>query len=172
MSAGFLATGCSLFHPPDGPQGAALGFQKRIGENLTRDFLHHWQRTVYRAPDTGPKGDLANLSPVQHNIVQEWGKPDYIRPPFQALTGEVVTEWLFSDREYMFQFVGEELVYEGPITDYEHILLVRGYPDEAEYFRMENDKRVDLLIYYKLFEPGFHVFKLDDGRIKHAQEGS
>jgi hypothetical protein len=108
----------------------------------------------------------------QAATVKTWGRPDWVRKPFRSLEDERVSEWLYLDKGHIFQFVGEDLVFEGPLTDYEQTLLGRGYPDRDFSLRRENGEREDLFLYNRVFAPWLEEFKFRDGWIIQSQEGS
>lgn len=144
---------------------------KRIEQYPQRDYLHHCVRTVYNRPDHcftmfTPLGDS------QVATVNEWGRPDWVRKPFRSLENDRVVEWVYIDKRHVFQFVGTDLVFEGPLTDYEQTLLIRGVPDRCLMVLRENGEREDVFIYNRLFTPWLEQFKFRDGYIIQSQEGN
>ena len=66
------------------------------------------------------------------------------------------------------------MVFEGPLTDYEQILLRRGYPDRNELLTDEMGGIVDVLIYRKSNPPRgsrMSVFYLVNGTVIQGSEG-
>lgn len=110
-----------LVHQPD---GTSVTF-KRYERTASRNFFHHAFRQIYSAPGEHFIGDGVD----QETILTEWGVPDYVRKPFKSLEGERVHEWVYLDEYRIFQFVKGELVYDGPLTDFEQTLMRLGYPD-------------------------------------------
>ncbi len=163
--------------------------RKRIDQHPKRDFLHHFTRDAYRAPRElasdgeeryalvfhgalRPVGDMVLVPETDEFVIaKEWGKPDWVRKSFRSLLGERVDEWLYMDEDRMFQFVGGMLVYDGPVTDYERILIQRGYPDRHRSSQTDSGNRVDELVYQSVFFPWFEDFYLANGQIVQSQEG-
>ena len=165
--------------------------QKRIERNAQRDYLHRFTRTVYRKPKSlevsadseqqalvlhrplFPWGDVVlGAESDQIIITKEWGMPDWVRKPFRSLKNETVQEWLYMDEDRMFQFVGDTLVYDGAVSDYERILLQRGYPNRHETIRIETDSRVDALLYEGIFFPTLEEYHFVNGVLVQSQEGN
>lgn len=140
---------------------------KRAEQYPQRDYYHHCVRKAYRKTNY-------MFEPVgrdQELTVTQWGQPDWIRKPFRSLENEKVTEWLYLKENHLFQFIGTELVYDGPLTEYEQTLLARGFPDRTHMVLRENGEREDLFVYTRLFTPWLEQFKFRDGRLIESQEG-
>ena len=118
---------------------------KRHEKFPQRDFFHHFSREVYVKPDS-PQA-LAAAGESQTVIIENWGVPDWVRKPFKGIQNERVQEWIYLDESRIFQFVGADLVFEGPVTDHEIVLLQRGYPDRAEFIRTIGDRVEKLYVY-------------------------
>lgn len=140
---------------------------KRVEQYPQRDFLHHFVRAAYRKPDHMFKANGKD----QNLTVKEWGRPDWVRKPFRSLENEKVTEWLYMHESHVFQFIGTELVFDGPLTDYEQTLLARGFPDNMHMTLRSNGEREDLFIYSRVFAPWLEQYKFRDGRLVESQEG-
>ena len=190
--AGLVLTGCARtdarFTERIDEEGN-IQARKRIDQNPERDFFHHFTREAYRVPRElasdgeeryalvfhgalSPVGDTV-LAPESDEFViaKEWGKPNWVRKPFRSLLDERVDEWLYMDEDRMFQFVGGMLVYDGPVTDYERILIQRGYPDRHRTSKTDSGNRVDELVYQSVFFPWFEDYYLANGQIVQSQEG-
>jgi hypothetical protein len=169
-----LAAGCARSQSPLPQRYDATGIPhsfKRIEQHPQRDFVHHWVRKAYIRPDHGYKMfEPAGVD--QQTAVQEWGRPDWIRKQFRSLENDRVQEWLYLDKGHIFQFIGTDLVYEGPLTDYEQTLLSRGYPDRCMMVLRESGEREDLFVYTRVFTPWLEQIKFRDGRIIQSQEGN
>ena len=99
-----------------------------------------------------------------------------MRKPYRSIGDERVQEWIYLDRAHLFQFVGKQMVYEGPLKDYEQILIERGYPDRAVVSHEEGKMCVDVFFYTQIFNVYPDSFKLDEyhfvnGNITQSQEG-
>lgn len=145
---------------------------KRMERYTQRDFWHHWVRTAYCRPNI--KKFAPPVGSDQALIYKQWGRPDWIRKPFHAVTDECVQEWVYLDKTRIFQFIGNQLVFEGPLRDYEQTLVLRGYPDRAMQIREEDGTTVEVFIYYNLFLffPRLDEFHFANGMITQSQEGN
>lgn len=123
---------------------------KRYERYPMRDFRHHFRRQVYyRVQEERPEwqGD-------QTTLVEQLGFPDYVRKPFASFQDEKVEEWLYVDRQELYQFIGGMTVYEGPLTDVETTFLRYGYPDAART-SIETPGPVRIAMSYRnMFGPG------------------
>lgn len=115
-------------------------------------------------------GDI--LSEDQKAILKEWGQPDYMRGPYKSTRGESnVTEWAYHPLNHLFQFVDDEMVYEGPLTDQERTALVHGAPREAIISQLEPNIRRETWIYRPFFLHGREkLFSFTNGRLTYSQE--
>ena len=143
---------------------------KRVERGAQRDFFHHFVRTVYHK--TNPDSFMPVADSDQTAVVKQWGPPTWIRKTFPSLQGERVKEWLYIDQRRVFQFVGGQLVYDGPLTDYEQILLSRGYPDRVETDYPETGTNIDVLVYTRVFSPLIEEFSFDSGTLIQSKEGN
>jgi len=129
------------FHDPDGNR---VPF-KRVALHDSVDFFRHWRS---RAFDKVEKLIPAKrLSADQKAVVDDFGQPDYIRGPFRSQYRESVVEWVHLEESLLTQFVDGDLVYTGPVTDYEQILIFRGYPRFTVNFLGNVGARYQTLIY-------------------------
>lgn len=151
------------------PDGQFAQF-KRYERRMARDFVSRFSRKAYYACKDA---HLDLSSPEQQSIVEQWGNPDYIRKPFQSLEGEWIEEWVYFDNKRVFQFKNHQLVYEGPLTDLEQLLLRLGYPNRAEITKGESGLVKHLLIYQHLFQQGRNdSYELADGWIVYSIEAN
>jgi hypothetical protein len=172
LSICFAAAGCAARNPALVYRYDMAGIPhafKRFEQCPQRDFLHHWMRKVYHKP---PKTVSPREGADQGVTLKEWGKPDWIRKPFRSMHNELVEEWVYINKGRVFQFTGDKLVYEGPLTDYEQVLLYRGYPDRAIQLRMETGNDLDVFIYRKVFSPVLEEMHFVNGLLTQAQEGN
>src|SRR5207249_2129508 len=106
-------------------------------------------------------------------IIEQWGKPNYVRIPFDSLNGERVEEWVFMDKRHLFQFINHEMVYEGPLTDYEQLLLDRGYPDTSALTVGESGLLQQAMVYHNIFLLGREEnYNLANDKIVYSFEGN
>ena len=64
------------------------------------------------------------------------------------------------------------MVYTGPLTDLEQILLNRGYPDRIEFVRNNLDNREYQLFYMGLFQQNLEQFNLFNDKIVTSIQGN
>ena len=182
--AGLLATlaalamtagaGCSRFQPElpllVGDEGEAQMFKRREQEAAV-DYFHHFKRTVYVKAEE----PLRATAPEQGVLLEKAGAPDYVRrKPFKSVQAQTVEERHYLHPPRVVQFVDGQMVFEGPLTDYEQILLRRGYPDRNELLTDEMGGIVDVLIYRKSNPPRgsrMSVFYLVNGTVIQGSEG-
>ena len=114
--------------------------QKRYARHVARDFYRRFSTEAYRnAVDT----DFTRfLSPDEHRILREAGRPDLVRHPFRSRLNELTTEWIYLQQQYVVQFIEGMLAYEGPVTDYERVLMEHGYPDVVTEVQVEGGGEV------------------------------
>jgi len=122
---------------------------KRYRRHAERDFEIRWSRAAYKKnKGTGPH---FLLSDVQESIKEEFGPPDYIGDTYLSRKKEYVKEWIYWKAGYMFQFIKRQLVYEGPLTDKERILILHGYPDSIQIYQLGDGVERENFYYYCLF---------------------
>lgn len=165
--------GCHTVHvnqkPPFTYDYAGLPHtQKRIEASPELDYVTHWTRKAYVRPSEHLHGAP---DPRFQLVLEQWGTPDWIRKTFTSLEGDRVDEWIYLDQARLFQFIGDTLVYEGPLTDYEQTLLRRGYPDTSITVQTAEGWRSDTFIYNHLFMPRLEQYKFVDGMIVNSKEG-
>jgi hypothetical protein len=115
-----------------------------------RDLFHRFFRQAYHLPGPNFAGDGAD----QATILTEWGAPDYVRKSFKSLQYERVEEWVYLDEFHIFQFVKNEMVYDGPLTDFEQTLMRYGYPDRMTTIINEKGRVIHTMLYKSLLLPG------------------
>jgi hypothetical protein len=172
LASALVWTGCatSVSRMPVriGPGGIPTAF-KRVERTPQRDFIHHWVRTAYLKPARNfaapPKSDQAST-------MKELGAPDWMRKPFRSLQNERVEEWVYLDAGQMFQFVGTQRVFEGPLTDLEQKLIERGYPDWVQASYPDSGNNLDIFVYYNLFWPVQEEFHFVNGQLTEFHEGN
>jgi hypothetical protein len=166
---GGLLSGCA--RPSDGlppilftPSGEPVSF-KRLEVHPQLDYFHHIRRAAYRAPENG----FEAASEDQESIVDQWGPPSHVRKPFKTMEDEKVEEWLYYDRQQIFQFSGGALIYDGPMTDMETLLLRRGYPHRATTAISETGKVKHVFVYRRLTDSyRVEAYNLTNGWIVSA----
>jgi hypothetical protein len=165
-----LLCACARSTPRDipvyDPDGNPLQL-KRVDRNPEIDYWSNWRRAAYRPPVV----TRYPQSFIQDTLVAQWGWPQWMRT-FVSLDNERVEEWLYSDLAAMFQFVGDNLVFEGPITDLERLLLRRGRPDRAMVERVDPDTRVEVYTYSSLFGVRLDDFHFSNGILTQSKEGN
>lgn len=142
---------------------------KRYEREFERDFWNHWSRKAYFTPR---RDFLDNLNEVQRSLVDEVGIPDYTRRAFLSFTGERVEEWVYLEPREIFQFSGPYLVYEGPLTQFEQIVIQRGYPDMADVRRYDMERIAITLGYQDRFWVKQDVFHFNDDKLIQSNEGN
>ncbi len=154
-----------IFHRAEEPTA-----YKRYERCAERDFLHHFVRKAY---SSAKRSDLDFAGPQQQTILDTWGRPDYIRKPFWSLEDEKVEEWVYLDHQHVYQFVNHQLVFEGPLTDLEQLLIRLGYPDQMITTLSESGVVKHFLYYGNVILPGrLESFNLANGWIVHNSQGS
>lgn len=102
---------------------------KRREVHGTFDYLVNYRRTAYT--EVKSQAQLRRMTPAKYEVLTRHGQPDFVRDAFKSsLTGELVDEWLYNDRQVVVQFVGGRLVYEGVMTEMDSFRLRFGYPNE------------------------------------------
>lgn len=156
----------ALIYNPDG----SISQFKRFERFPERDFQHRFVRKAYSA---GSESDVELAGEDMQPIVEEWGKPDFVRKPFHALGGELVREWVYLDNRRVFQFVDGHLVFEGELTDLEQLLIRLGYPDAMTTTIGESGIVRQAMVYHGVILPGrLETYNLANGWIVHAAEGN
>jgi hypothetical protein len=98
----------------------------------------------------------------QTKILEEHGQPDYTRKSFRTTRGDTAWEWAYLEKNKVFQFVGRQLVYEGPLSDKDRVLMQWGYPDHV---LLQNDllgARRETFIYTAALDSHVKYFSFAD----------
>ncbi len=163
-----LAGGCARSQLPVliGAEGEPVSFKRRE-LHVERDWIHHVSRTAYRQPGLFFRPAAGG----QEFMVEQWGLPDYTRK-LRSMQGEPVVEWIYLDPALVCQFIEGELIFQGPLTDYEQLLLLRGRPDSVELMRDERGETRDVLSYQGLLVSRLEVYYLVNGRVVYGNEGN
>ena len=159
-----LAAGCAVTSKPDFMEYDVEGqpvMAMRYRRHLERDFEVRWSRKAYKKNNTS--GPHFLLSDDQKEIKKEYGPPSYISRTFLSRHGDYVKEWLYWEEGVMFQFVRRKLVYQGLLTDKERILVIYGYPDDAQVFQMGDGIERENFYYYSTFGMTQHCYHLVNG---------
>jgi len=101
---------------------------KRYTEHDSVDYLYTWKSDAYSQVTEPLK---QNLSESQRDVLARHGQPDYTREGWRSESNEIVDEWIYWDRQVIVQFVQNQLVYEGEVTDMDGYRLRYGYPDRS-----------------------------------------
>ncbi|MCC5875278.1 MAG: hypothetical protein JJU11_03565 [Candidatus Sumerlaeia bacterium] len=93
------------------------------------DYMTNYKRSAY--DEIKSPAQLRRMTPDKEEVLTRHGQPDFVRDAFKAsLTGELVDEWIYHDRQVVVQFVGGRLVYEGEMSEMDTFRLRFGYPNE------------------------------------------
>lgn len=145
-----------------GPDGEKVQF-KRHEKNIARDWFRHQSRKIYDVCMAEPHDPL--LSVQQVDVLTTHGKPDYMRVEFPAETKEYVTEWVYVGQSKLFQFIQGELVFEGPVTDYERTLIRFGRPDYAIGQSSHVGPRSDVFQYRGILVSDIDTYRFSNGQL-------
>lgn len=141
--------------------------QKRFARHVEFDRRHRHSRVAYQAPAAE---DLAALSSEQSILLDDLGRPDLIRVPFCSRLNERVEEWLYLEEQWLTQFVQGLLVYEGPVTDCERVLSVRGYPDVVHEMTVTGGVEWIHWMYRVPLDSKVAEFAFSNGEMIYSQE--
>lgn len=137
--------------------------QKRYRKFLTRDFKNRWFKAAYRKNNsTGPH---FLLSPDQKVIKERYGPPDYISPKYLSMNNDYVKEWLYWEEGLIFQYVNRNLIYEGPVTDSERILVLYGFPDYSAINQTGKDYTREVFYYRPVIGMSEKCFNFVNGKM-------
>ena len=137
--------------------------EKRYRKYLTRDFKNRWFKHAYKKNNsTGPH---YLLSPDQKVIKERYGAPDYISPKFISMKNDYVREWLYWEEGIIFQFVNRRLIFEGPLSDSERILVLYGYPDYSVIYQSGKDYTREVLYYHPIIGLSEKCFSFVNGKL-------
>jgi hypothetical protein len=126
-----LIAGCgNLNRVPRYDIGEPLEIQpfKRQTLNQSRDYIKVWRKPAY-SKVTEPL--RRHLSDDMVGVLERHGQPDYLRSGWRSTSNEIVDEWVYWDRSVIVQYVQDQLVYEGPLTDMDRYRVRYGYPRRA-----------------------------------------
>lgn len=138
---------------------------KRAPVHPERDLVWRWRRKAY----TQLKVDPAATSPDECTVLKKYGQPDYVRH-FRAQKCEKVTEWVFLKPSAVVQFVKGDLAYSGPFTDYEKLLIDRGYPNAIVRVQAaRGPERMDT-IYWGWIHSKVAIYSFANGDLVGMQE--
>lgn len=171
--AAILVSGCTVNRAPlfeYDNQGNKIQFQ-RIARNSEWNINGTWRLTpwAYRK-NTGKLHWL--LSPDQKKVIALLDQPDYIRRPFYSRTNERVHEWVWWEKNKVAQFVNRQLVYIGPLTDREKVLIRMGYPKYYIHQDLATGIR-ETFIYSNDYEQRRHLYDFQNGRlIEYSYSGN
>lgn len=173
------ARGPKIIDPSKG-NALELGEFKRYENNMERDFLHHFSRKAYAEPRKRrlPHGELQLMPGTgelmlsdRGQLLEDFGPPTLMRYSFKSREGEKIEEWLYRDSLLVFQFVDGQLVYQGPMSDLETLLIIHGYPDRFSRAQIHPDSEVQVFTYQPLFSTRISIFKLVNDILAFKQEG-
>lgn len=142
---------------------------KRIEKFAQADVIHHLRKTAYLEPTPGRMRGAGEDGKV---LIDDLGRPDWVRRPFRSLQEERVEEWLYVYDDLMFQFVDGWIVYEGPITDMEITLLQRGYPRLADVMRAHGEDTDIVFVYDSFLKIDPEIIHFKNGRRIVSGEGN
>ncbi|HUT23765.1 MAG TPA: hypothetical protein VM492_05435, partial [Sumerlaeia bacterium] len=134
---------------------------KRVALHDSVDFFHHWRSRAFGKVITPIPAK--RLSADQKAVVDDFGQPDYIRGPFLSQYRESVVEWVHLEDSLLTQYVDGEIAYTGPVTDYEQILIFRGYPRFTVNFLGNVGARYQTLIYRNMTGTELGAYTFADG---------
>jgi hypothetical protein len=152
-----LLAGCARYGGgPVVPPGTAT--PKRVALHDSVDYLYRCRAKAYKHqtihnPRAADKADTLSV----------YGQPDYVRIPFRSQYGEKTEEWLYIGQDRVFQFVKNNLVYSGPVSDLERILLRKGYPKYAFQSQPGKIPLQQTLVYRNWQGTDVEVYCLTDG---------
>lgn len=160
--------GCSLNRSPlfDYDKEGKPVQIRRVAKYPTVDYFHRFTAGAY-------KENLSRLhfmlSPEQEEIIKKYGQPDYLRKTFFSTRKEYVKEWVYLSANMVFQFIKGRLVYEGPVTDKEKVMIIWGYP-KSIYIRAQTpDLTNESFEYYYIFSDDFLNFHFSNGNLIPGQ---
>jgi len=160
-----FAAGCAISNKPLFIRYDADGkpvMEKRYRRYAARDFQTRWNVRAYNKNNTS--GPHFLLSQEQKDVKQKYGPPEYISSSYLSSRGDYVIEWLYLEKDVMFQFVNRHIAYEGPVSDKERVLVTYGYPDKAQMVATRDIIREEYH-YYTLFGIPKKVFNFVNGKL-------
>lgn len=184
LVVGCLLLGVGCAHTSQVPfhydsEGMPISYRRRA-LHLERDFLHNFRTEAYRKPKPGEfesrrqlafaPGDVPATSEDEARTLDLLGEPDFIRE-FKSVDREDVVEWLYLDQALVQQYIDGRLIFEGPLTDYEQVLLTQGFPTSVISQRDDAGRQTDLFVYTGIFLPALRQYYFVDGYVMQFQEG-
>jgi hypothetical protein len=115
---------------------------KRIARHHSVDYTYRCRSVAYDRNSRQLKG----RSEDEKKVLELHGQPDYLRRPFTSQYSEKTREWIHTEANRLFQFVGGTLVHSQEISDIERTMVSRGYPRYySEYQDMNSPLRQNLM---------------------------
>lgn len=111
-----------------------------------------------------------SLSNAEKGIVARYGVPEAVRPPYTSRTGETITDWIYLKDAVMFQFCQGRLVYQGPLTDREIILMRFGYPNDVLRFNSTIGSVRETFVYENFWKTNQNFFSFSDSKLTIGEE--
>ncbi|NQU44662.1 hypothetical protein HQ520_15330 [bacterium] len=133
---------------------------KRVPRYGEIDYFHHWRSVCYRENEGKAR---AGSSEDKAIVLEALGQPEYIRVPFISQYNENTVEWIYTEQDMLFQFVGGEMVHAQAVTDIERVWIVKGYPDFYISSLEDWGKRRQTLIYRDYSGSDVELYSFSDG---------
>lgn len=165
---GIILSGCSINRAylfEYDKDGNEIQFKRRAKYNSV-NYVSKWSKKAYKKNN---RTLHFMLSDEQEEVIKEHGQPDYIRKRFLSTHGDFVKEWIYHNSNLMFQFVGGKLVYEGPTTDVEKVLMLYGYPRYSITTKLDPDVVRETFIYHSSLTDEFEDFNFSNGKLLSGQ---
>lgn len=169
LVSGLWLAGCTVNQAPRfkyGPEGEKIEF-KRYEKHLAMDYIYHQSPVAFQRTEALPLGPT--LSDKQQEILKAKGKPDYVRNDYLSDSNEIVTDWVYFEKNIIYQFVEGEMVYQGPVSDMDKTLIRRGRPSRVETHETQTGHRADFLAYANPFTNVVDEYVFSNGRLAGAQ---
>ncbi len=130
------------------------------------DYIYNWNSRIYHAPR---RSFEKRLTQEQAKKVAELGHPEYVREKFRSRLGESVLEWAYLEQNQVVQFIDGQLVFQGPLTDRDMVLIQQGLPRFTFRNQEEMGPLMERYVYRKTDIPGRQrVFTFADGKLSSA----
>ncbi len=158
-------SGCMVNNAPKfeyGPDGEKIQF-KRYEKHLDLNYVHNISPVVYTPATALPLSPM--LSEEENEVLRVHGTPDYVRGEYLSESRETVTDWVYYEKDRIFQFVEGQLVYEDGLTDYDKTLIRRGRPSESLSPTNEVGHRLDILRYQNRITDKIDEYVFRNGQI-------
>jgi len=163
LLAGCATGGIKTFYDEE---GRPESFKRRARRSEV-NYVHRFRSQAYCRWGAMSK---SGLSTDQKMALVDHGAPDFVRRPFLSQYRERTEEWVYLEKSLLLQFVGGELVYTGPVTDLEQILIQRGYPRYALFSEEERGPSRITFIYRRFWGRRLEMYNFADGRLIHKSE--